>query len=343
MDIFSTHILNRVVEQLDRPSSFLLDTFFKSIQTEDSEEIHFDIDQSKPRLVPFVSPLVEGKVVDAAGFETRSFKPAYVKDKRRFDPNAPLKRQIGETIGGNLKPMDRREAALNRALNDQVENLTRREEVMAAESLRTGKITVSGENYPTQIIDFQRDNSLTQVLTGETRWGEAGVKVLDNIEDWAGLIQMKSGAAARTVVMDPLAWRLLKNDAQVERLLDIRRGTASTLMVDPMVRDQGNDKARYAGSVGDFDFWVYNDSYVDDEGNSCNVLPPYTVLLASPTLLEGTRCYGVIQDEKASFRANRYFVKSWLEEDPAVRWLLMQSAPLIVPYRPNATFCATVR
>ncbi len=76
---------------------------------------------------------------------------------------------------------------------------------------------------------------------------------------------------------------------------------------------------------------------------SRNLLPDYTVLLGSQNLLEGTRCYGVIQDEKAGYRASRYFSKSWLEEDPAVRWLLLQSAPLIVPYRPNASFCATVR
>lgn len=343
MDIFSTHVLNRVVEHLDRPASFLLDTFFPSIQTEDSEEIHFDIDKSKPRLVPFVSPLVEGKVVATEGFETRSFKPAYVKDKRRFDPNAPLKRQIGETIGGNLKPMDRREAALNRSLTNQVENLTRREEVMAAEALRTGKITVSGEDYPTQIIDFQRDPMLTLALTGATRWGETGVKVLDDIEDWAGMVQIKSGAAARTVVMDPLAWRVFKADEKVERLLELRRGTSNTLIIDPILRGQANDKARYVGSVGDFDFWVYNDTYVDDDGVARNMLPEYTVLLASQGMLEGTRCYGVIQDEKAGYRASRYFTKSWLEEDPALRWLLMQSAPLVVPYRPNACFCATVR
>lgn len=343
MDIFSTHVLNRVVEHLDRPASFLLDTFFPSIQTEDSEEIHFDIDKSKPRLVPFVSPLVEGKVVATEGFETRSFKPAYVKDKRRFDPNAPLKRQIGETIGGNLKPMDRREAALNRSLTNQVENLTRREEVMAAEALRTGKISVSGEDYPTQIIDFQRDPMLTLALTGATRWGETGVKVLDDIEDWAGMVQIKSGAAARTVVMDPLAWRVFKADEKVERLLELRRGTSNTLIIDPILRGQANDKARYVGSVGDFDFWVYNDTYVDDDGVARNMLPEYTVLLASQGMLEGTRCYGVIQDEKAGYRASRYFTKSWLEEDPALRWLLMQSAPLVVPYRPNACFCATVR
>jgi len=343
MDIFSTQVLNRVVEHLDRPASFLLDTFFGEIQTEDSEDIHFDIDKSKPRLVPFVSPLVEGKVVASEGFETKSFKPAYVKDKRRFNPSAPLKRQIGETIGGNLRPMDRREAALSKSLTNQLQNLTRREEVMAAEALLSGKITVSGEDYPTQIVDFQRDSLLTQALTGNTRWGQSGVKVLDDIEDWAGLVQSKSGAAARTVVMDPLAWRVFKSNDKVEKLLELRRGTQTSLSIDPRIPGQGNDKARFAGSVGDFDFWIYNDAYVDDNGQSRNVLPGYSVILGSQSLLEGTRCYGVIQDEKAGYRASRYFVKSWLEEDPAVRWLLMQSAPLMVPYRPNASFAATVR
>ena len=51
----------------------------------------------------------------------------------------------------------------------------------------------------------------------------------------------------------------------------------------------------------------------------------------------------MIEDEKAGYRAPQYFIKSWLEEDPAVRWLLLQCAPLIVPYPVNASFCATVR
>ncbi len=343
MDIFSTYVLNRVVENLQRPASFLLDMFFPAIQTEDSEEIHFDIDQSKPRLAPFVSPLVAGKVVAGEGFESKSFKPAYVKDKRRFDASAPLKRQLGETIGGTLSPMQRRETAINRALTNQLENLTRREEVMAAEALRTGRITVNGDNYPTVVVDFQRDALLTKTLTTGDRWGETGANVLDNLEDWAGTIQTQSGAAARTLVMDPLAWRLFKNNAKVEKQLDIRRGTGIGLRTDPISFGQGHDKARYVGSIGDFDCWVYNDVYVNDAGAVQQLLPAYTVLLVSPQQLEGTRCYGVIHDEKAQYQASRYFIKSWLEEDPAVRWLLMQSAPLLVPYRPNSSMCITVR
>ena len=37
-----------------------------------------------------------------------------------------------------------------------------------------------------------------------------------------------------------------------------------------------------------------------------------------------------------------YFSKSWVEEDPAVRYLMLQSAPLVVPYRVNASLCAKV-
>ncbi|WP_412059071.1 major capsid protein [Bartonella sp. DGB2] len=88
---------------------------------------------------------------------------------------------------------------------------------------------------------------------------------------------------------------------------------------------------------------IYNDRYVDENDQLQKILPDYTVIVASRTQLEGARCYGAISDEKASYQAQRYFVKSWAEEDPAVRWLLLQSAPLIVPYRPNACLCAKVR
>jgi len=56
MDIFSTHVLSKVVENLPTPSSFLLDTFFPNVQTSEKEEIYFDVTDSKPRITPFVSP-----------------------------------------------------------------------------------------------------------------------------------------------------------------------------------------------------------------------------------------------------------------------------------------------
>ncbi len=341
MDIYSTQVLAKVVERLHTPPSFLLDTFFPNVQTSDKEEIFFDVTDSKPRISPFVSPLLPGKVVDSGGYQTKSFKPAYVKDKRRFDANIPYKRMAGEIIGGSLSPAQRYERALATHLKDQLDNLTRREEVMAAEILRTGKVIVSGDGYPTQTVDFGRDAELTKALSGSATWDSSGVNPVDDLEDWAITLQDKSGVVAKTVVMDPQAWKIFRSNTTVQKYLDIRRGTNNTINIDPQIISE-NEKARYAGSIGDFAIWVYNDTYVDDKGATCKLLPEKTVILGSREGLEGTRCYGAIHDEKANWTAQRYFTKSWIEEDPSVRWLLLQSAPLVVPYRPNASMCVTI-
>jgi len=341
MDIFSTNVLAKVVERLHTPSSFLLDTFFPNVQTSDKEEIFFDVTDSKPRISPFVSPLLPGKVVDRGGYATKSFKPAYVKDKRRFDANIPYKRIAGETIGGSLSPTQRYERALATTLTDQLENLTRREEVMAAEILRTGQVVVSGDGYPSTTVNFGRDASLTKALAGSATWATAAVNPINDLEDWADLIQTKSGMIAKTVIMDPDAWKIFRAKDDVKKFLDYRRGTNNTLNVDPFIRGE-NSKVRYVGSIGDFDIYVYNDIYINDAGVESKLLPSKTVLMAAKDGLEGARCYGAIHDEKANWTAHRYFTKSWVEEDPSVRWLLLQSAPLVVPYRPNASFCATI-
>ena len=341
MDIFSTQVLSKVVERLRTPPSFLLDTFFPNVHTSDKEEILFDVTDSKPRISPFVSPLLPGKVVDSGGYRTKSFKPAYVKDKRRFDANIPYKRVAGETIGGSLLPSQRYERALATTLTDQLDNLTRREEVMAAEILRTGKVVVSGDGYPAQTIDFGRDSKLTKVLSGSATWESSGVNPLDNLEDWAIAIQDKSGVVAKIVVMDSKAWKVFRSNATVQKYLDIRRGTSNSLNIDPSIRSE-DTKARYVGAIGDFDIYVYNDTYINDNGETAKLLPDKMVLLGSKDGWEGTRCYGAIHDEKANWTATRYFTKSWLEEDPSVRWLLLQSAPLVVPYCPNASMCVTI-
>jgi len=341
MGPFDTVVLAKVVESLDQPSSHLLQTYFPLVQTSESEEIYFDILNDKPRITPFVHPTRAGEIVDGLGYTTKSFKPAYAKDKRIFKPNAALRRNAGETIGGSLTPSQRMEANIRVTLEDQLKMLTRRENVMASEALRLGTVTVTGDGYPQVVVNFGRDASLIKTLAGASRWGQAGIKPLDNLETWIGEIQTLSGAVSADITMDPLAFRLFRADADVQKLLDIRRGTNNTLSAEPVVRGQGEDKARYVGSIGVMNFWVYQDTYVDDNGTTQKMIPDNTVIIGGGGL-EGTRGYGVILDEQANISAQRYFVKSWLEQDPALRIMLLQSAPLVFPYRANASLCATV-
>lgn len=337
MDIFSTGVLVRVVRELPQPAPFILNSFFRDEQTETSEEIHFDVDTSKPRLAPFVSPLLPGHVVESRGHRTATFKPAYVKDKRVFDPGRPLKRAIGERIGGQLSPEQRIQAALARDLQDQLDMLTRRQEVMGIEALRSGKITVAGDGYPSVVVDFDRHADLTVALTTTDRWGETGVKPLALLEAWALLVTKHSGATPTQVVMDLKAWQIFHADPDVQKLLDRFRGSDRLV---PTVVGQGGS---YKGNIGNFDIWVYSGWYTNPvNGVLTPFLPDHTVIMTSPEL-EGARAYGAIRDEEAGYQAMPYFPKSWLEKDPSARMLLMQSAPLPVPYRVNASFCATVR
>ena len=337
MDIFSTGTLARVVEQLPQPAPFILNSFFREIQTDESEKINFDVADGRRRISPFVSPVVAGKVMHSRGYMAKSFSPAYVKDKRVFNPNRAFKRVIGEQIGGSLSNAQRMAAALASDLVDQVEMLTRRQELMAVEALRTGKVIVEGDDYPRTEVDFQRAASLTKTLTSTARWGESGVNPLGNMRDWSLEVAKESGSTANVAVMDVKAYQLFAADAAVQKELDRFRGNA---VLNPTVTGEGG---RYMGRVGDFDIWVYVGWYEDPVTKALTAyMPDNTVILTGPDL-EGVRCYGAIQDEAAGLQAMPYFAKSWVENDPSARILLMQSAPLMVPYRVNASMAATVR
>ena len=337
MDIFSIGVLARVIAELPAPAPFILNSFFTAMQTETSEEIHFDVENGRRRLAPFVAPIVAGKVVQSKGFVTKTFKPAYIKDKRVFDSSRPFKRAIGERIGGELSPAQRLQALLATDLQDQLEMLARRQEVMAVEALRTGKVTVKGEQYPTVVVDFGRHADLTVELLAGARWGEAGVDPLEDVQAWSMGVTQHSGAAGNTLIMDVKAWQLFSAAPSVQKLLDRFRGA------DKLNATVTGEGGRYMGNIGDFDIWVYAGWYEDpDSGALTPYLPDHTVLITSPDL-EGTRAYGAIKDEESGFQAMPYFSKSWVEKDPAVRLLLLQSAPLPVPYRVNASMSAKVR
>lgn len=338
MDLFSTNVMTGVVNSLQAPPSFLLDTFFPAIQTEQSEEIHFDVETDVMGLAPFVSPVVEGKIMSDQGFTTKTFKPAYVKPKNVWDNSRPLKRYKGEQVGGSLAPADRQRLILADYLTRHVTLIRRRKEWMASSVLRTGAVTISGDLYQTVAVSFGRDAALTITLTGGNRWGQTGVKPLDLLQDWADLINEKSGAEAVDVVMDVGAWKVFRADADVKDRLNVQRRLAErpSMAQDTVVRVGGN----FVGAIDGFNIWVYVGRYKDDSGTLQKMLPNGTVIMVGEML--GVQAYGAILDEAAGFQALPYFSKSWIENDPPRRFVMTQSAPLIVPYRPNASLCATV-
>jgi hypothetical protein len=243
-----------------------------------------------------------------------------------------------------MSPEQRFNMAVASNLQKEDDQITRRETWMASELLRTGMVTVQGEDFPAMVVDLGRNSQLSVVLSGGTRWGQAGVSIMGNIRDWSTLVGTISGAGARHVTLDPLAAQLFQKDAEVRAVLDNRRQASGVLELSGLQGGTGGegDEAVYLGSIGQFDFWQYQEIYTDDTGAVQKMLPDYTVLVGSPKQAAGARCYGAIKDTKAQLKALSRFPKMWDEDDPPQTTTMTQSAPLPLLGRPDAVLCATV-
>jgi len=105
---------------------------------------------------------------------------------------------------------------------------------------------------------------------------------------------------------------------------------------------QINKGAVYKGRWGNFDLWLYNDWYIDPTDNVEKPMIPDGAVIMSGADLMGTRAFGVILDPEFNYGPLAYAPKSWVEKNPAQRLILMQSAPLVIPSRVNASLCAMV-
>lgn len=337
-DLFSTNTLTAIVQDLRVPAAGFAQRYFGQVQTFDTEEIHFDVDNKPRRIAPFVSPLVGGKIVKSRGFQTSTFKPAYVKDKRVFHPARSLKRAMGERIGGGgMSPAERQQVLLVQDLQDQLEMLERRLEWMAAQALLNGSVTVVGDDYPSVLVDFGRNANNTVVKTAGNKWSDSGINPLDDLQDWSDQMIKLCGVAMTDVTMTVDVWKVFRKNSFVATRLDRLRGT-STIQQDAPAKEG----LIYQGTIDGFNIYTYSGWYVDPiTGTETAYLPAGTVIGCAGDAVEGVRNYGAILDND-SLKPEPYFVKSWLENDPSMRYLLMQSAPLLVPERVNATFRATV-
>jgi hypothetical protein len=342
--VYDTNQIIHIVSNLKTATSFLLDNFFPNIVTSDTEFVSIDIDIGKRRISPFCSPLVEGRLVEQRRYQTNTFKPAYIKDKRAPDLRKPIRRQIGERIGGALSGAEREMANLTFEMADQMDMLTRRLEWMAAQALLFGTVTISGDGFPTTLIDFGRPSTNTVALSGSAQWTIANVVAgtaspTSNIEAWQYLILKSSGATVTDIIMTQTPYLAFLQDPAVKGAFLYPRLGESGNILNPGAQIQKG--AVMKGIWGQYRIWLHNDWYVDDNNVEQRIIPDGNVIMAGPEI-EGIRAFAQIIDPDFNYAALPFAPKTWVEKDPAQRVLMLQSAPLVIPSRPGASLCANV-
>ncbi len=333
-----------VLKVQKRPLVFWLTKAFPNQINSTDDKIAFDrVNEDYRRLAPFVAPNVKGKVMAEEGFDTISFKPAYVKPKHVIDPDDVIVRRPGEAVGGSLTPAQRRDAKVADLMQRHKDMHTMTQEWMAARAIIDAQVTITGDGYPSVTVDFRRDASLSIALAGGARWSQVGTAVpLQDIYNARARANELCGAVIRDVIMGKAALDYFTAFPAVQNLLktDVRNSQTEISALS----DGFGDSIEFIGELkgqagqGTVRLWLYTGQFKDDNNVLQLMLDTNTVVGVDFNMVQGFRCFGAIKDGKAGFQALEMFPKVWEEEDPWQEILMTQSAPIMVPKQPNATF-----
>lgn len=329
MDIFATRAMLAALEVIKPPRSFLLDTFFPAVETSDTEYVDIDIIKHKRRLAAFVTPLAEGKQVERLAFNTKTIKPAYIKEKMKTTAADLLVRPIGQNIYQTAAPEQRAALQLARDLQELRTRRLRRMEWMAASALNAGTIQVTGEGVDV-LVDFGMGADHKVTLAGTAKWTDqaAGHSTpLENLRTWKRLISQSSGRQPNIAVFGYAVIDAFMAHPEVQAYLNQWRNLSVQVQMDSLP-----EGVTYVGRFEGLDIYGYDEWYLDDNDVEQPLVPGNKIFLGS-TKARLVQHYGAIQDlDAGGLAALNEFPKSWRTTDPSVQWVMLQSAPLVVPH-----------
>lgn len=349
MELHDLYTLGELYRYVKAPTPpFWLKNFTRQINFT-TPQIYFEKVFGDDRgLAPFVVPTMPGRPQKLDGYQAESFAPAYVKILDPVDPSMFIERQAGEAFGsGSLTLDQRRNAVIAELLRKGRQKMQNRNEWLAARAIIDGRVTISGEDYPSTLVDFRRDASLTVTLAGAAQWDETTADPLGDLKDVRNAANGLSGARIRKHIFGQNAWDLFTQRVDLKGMMDNNfRGlnVNVTRMADGWL-DQGQE---YMGIIqgsnggGAIEAWVDNSKYLDPEDGTEKFYLDQDTVVGVSDLVGGTRCFGAIMDKRAGYQAMEVFFKNYDQENPSVEYLLLQSAPLMVPRVPNATFSVKV-
>ena len=142
----SLRTLFLVTEAMPRPRTFLFDTFFGNRENLDTETVTIEFKNGRRLMAPFVDRYVDGEEMPKDTFSGRTFKPYAVAPKKTFHADElTFERLPGENPFSQSDPDTKRQKKIAETLQEQSEQIARRWEAMAAETLYKLQTTIDGE------------------------------------------------------------------------------------------------------------------------------------------------------------------------------------------------------
>lgn len=340
VDLYTPRTLAEVVKTTPPVRTFLRDRFFTNVKTFPTKRVDIDIVKGNRKMAAFIHPMVGGEIVQAEGYETKSYAPPLINPATISTADQLLERLPGEDMYSGKTPADRAAEKLIEEYNQLNDMTTRREEWMAAQVLTTGQLKVKGKGVD-EVIDFGLTNKIT--LASTKKWGGSAADIWGNLKDWKQQVSRNGFANANMVIMGKAAADAFLADATIKNLLDNRRIEIGAIKPEEM---EGG--LTYYGHLNlpGVDIYGYDEVYLDDETGETKPLIPDNVVLMIPSAASFMRAYGLctyLDDAGAWHRAETdRLLRTYVEHRPDRRFIELQTHPLLIPDKIDSWFAATV-
>ncbi|NRS50976.1 major capsid protein [Brevibacillus sp. HB2.2] len=325
-------------------TTFLRDMFFPGEATFDTKHVLVDFYKNRQRVAPLVA---EGSMpvnIKRDGFETKIYTPPFINLSSPIDISMLQTRMPGEAVFGGMSPDERAVQQMNRDFLELSDMVTRREELMGAELMQTGKVTVSGyiddaaTVVRTDIIDFGFDNMIN--LTAGSQWNQSTSKKYEDLEE-AVRKSRKAGYNPTVALLGDEAWANLRADENfMNKFMDLRYAQFGT--INPQLNIENGNGFTYIGRLTELglDLYRYDAWYYDDTTQSLKpYIDPEKVIVAPRNI--GELLYGAntfIPEDSINYVtvAGPRATKVTVNRDTDVKSLIVKSRPLPKPFDVSA-------
>lgn len=349
LDLTKTHTLLAAYEAIPKVPAFLKDRYFPTNAMTDvfnTDDVLVDYRDGSKKAAPFVVPTVGGKIIDRSAFTTDRYTPPLIAPQRTLSIDDLKKRGFGEAIFNNVAPADREALITLRDLRELDEMTTRREEIMAAETLINSKCVMKqwdGSNYDTiETIQFYSGGSNPYQYTPAKGWDTSEGVILQDLNQMVLMLTRKGLPAEELVVSGDVADAIINNTA-IQKLLDNNRMNLGGIA--PLELPEG---AAHIGTLNVFGKMIkiisYVETYENDEGTVTPYIPDGTVILTAPGA--GRGLYGAVTQleyDGAFYSYTGRRVPKYLPDPKTnVRTMTLSSCPILIPKNKGAWISAKV-
>lgn len=348
ISIYDPRTMGKLVERMPKVQTFIKSTFFRNVETFDTQKIDVDFKKGNRQLAPFVHKKIGGVTIDNEGYETNTYEPPLVAPNKITTVDDILKRTPGESLYGGKSPNQRAVEKMQRDFTELDEMITRREEWMCCQALFTGKIPIldkDGKELQAE-IDFQFTNKVT--LSGANAWNKKTGGKIKQLKEWRKQVQKTGFVNCNICIMGDEALEAFIMDEEVQKLLDVERYDLA--VIKPRELPNG---VTYIGAIqGEgMDIYSYNEWFLDnwtdkDKPENKPLVPTNAVALLSTEANYSMYYGGVgVVDESGKTIAvveGSRIPEQWVERRPPRRFLQLNSAPLCVPHEVDSWYVATV-